>query len=386
MTERSTIRTRVPPRRDLPPTLPFGEGSRVTLPRIGFHFTFIDLFAGIGGFRIGLERLGGKCAFTSEWDRNSQKTYAAWFGDKPHGDINSIDPREIPDHDILAAGFPCQPFSIAGVSKKRSLGQPDGFRCERQGNLFFRICDIARIKRPPVLLLENVKNLRSHDKGKTWAIIEHTLANELGYKVHASILDAAHWVPQHRERVFIVCLDRSVFGDLATTFLFPELPTTGRPRLQSILEARPDPKYTLSDKLWQYLQNYAKKHQAKGNGFGFGIVDPKADPDQVTRTLSARYYKDGSEILIRQGGGRNPRRLTPLECARLMGFTDKVKSASDVVVADTQAYRQFGNSVAPPVVEAVGTEILRVIDRLRIGGTANGCAIKRPMTVRAARA
>ena len=161
----------------------FGEAPTPLQPAPRFHFRFIDLFAGIGGFRIGLERLGGQCVFTSEWDKNSQKTYEAWFGDKPHGDINEVNAAEIPDHDILAAGFPCQPFSIAGVSKKRSLGQPDGFRCERQGNLFFRICDIVKVKRPPVLLLENVKNLRSHDKGQTWKVIEHTLTNELGYHV-----------------------------------------------------------------------------------------------------------------------------------------------------------------------------------------------------------
>ncbi len=356
----------------------FAEPPTPLQPAPRFHFNFIDLFAGIGGFRIGLERLGGKCVFTSEWDKNSQKTYEAWFGDKPHGDINQVDPAEIPDHDILAAGFPCQPFSIAGVSKKRSLGQPDGFRCERQGNLFFRICDIVKVKRPPVLLLENVKNLRSHDKGQTWKVIEHTLSHELGYEVHAAIVDAAGWVPQHRERVFIACFDRNVFGEISSRFVFPGAPAAGRPRLKDILEASPEKRYTLTDHLWAYLQNYAKKHQAKGNGFGFGINDPRKDPDRVTRTLSARYYKDGSEILIHQGAGRNPRRLTPVECARLMGFTDKVASAKDIVVADTQAYRQFGNAVVPLVVEAVGGEVLRVIDRLRNAGSPGGCALKSP--------
>jgi DNA (cytosine-5)-methyltransferase 1 len=364
----------------------FGDAPTRLQPAPRFHFNFIDLFAGIGGFRIGLERLGGKCVFTSEWDKNSQKTYEAWFGDKPHGDINEIDPTEIPDHDILAAGFPCQPFSIAGVSKKRSLGQPDGFRCERQGNLFFRICDIVKVKRPPVLLLENVKNLRSHDKGQTWKVIEHTLSRELGYHVHAAIVDAAGWVPQHRERVFIACFDRAVFGDVANRFLFPSPPTAGRPRLRDILEPSPDKRYTLTDHLWKYLQGYAKKHQAKGNGFGFGLNDPKSEPDRVTRTLSARYYKDGSEILIHQGSGRNPRRLTPVECARLMGFTDKVASSTDIVVSDTQAYKQFGNAVVPLVVEAVGGEVLRVIDLLRVSASSSGCAVRGSRSPRTARA
>ncbi len=366
------------------PTI-FGDAIAPLPPAPRFHFNFIDLFAGIGGFRIGLERLGGKCVFTSEWDKNSQKTYEAWFGDKPHGDINEVNPAEIPDHDILAAGFPCQPFSIAGVSKKRSLGQPDGFRCERQGNLFFRICDIVKVKRPPVLLLENVKNLRSHDKGQTWKVIEHTLSRELGYQVHAATIDAAGWVPQHRERIFIACFDRSVFGEISGRFVFPAAPSHARPRLRDILEPLPDKRYTLSDHLWKYLQDYAKKHQAKGNGFGFGLNDPKSEPDRVTRTLSARYYKDGSEILIHQGGARNPRRLTPVECARLMGFTDKVSSSADIVVADTQAYRQFGNAVVPLVVEAVGGEVLRVIDRLRTSASPNGCAIRISKSLRAAR-
>ncbi len=342
-----------------------------------FHFRFIDLFAGIGGFRIGLERLGGECAFSCEWDRNSQTTYEAWFGDRPHGDINTVDISAIPDHDILAAGFPCQPFSIAGVSKKRALGQPDGFRCKRQGNLFFRICDIVKIKRPPVLLLENVKNLRSHDGGKTWTIIRHEIEEELGYDMHAAVIDAAGWVPQHRERVFIACFDKKVFSnELSATFRFPGWPASERPVLRDILEAKPDSRYTLTDHLWAYLQNYAKKHRENGNGFGFGLIDPKGDPNQVTRTLSARYYKDGSEILLYQGKNRNPRRLMPLECARLMGFSEKVKSAADIVVSDTQAYRQFGNAVVPLVVEAVASQVLRVVDRLRMQRTKNNCAIK----------
>jgi len=318
-------------------------------------FSFIDLFAGIGGFRLGLQRLGGSCVYSCERDSYCAKTYAAWFGDSPIGDINDVNPADIPDHDILAAGFPCQPFSIAGVSKKRSLGQADGFDCQKQGNLFFKICDIVKVRRPPVLILENVKNLKSHDKRRTWPVIEGTL-QELGYAVFHKIIDAADYVPQHRERIFIVCFDREMFGD-APPFQFPDKPLGDKPVFRSILEKNPSEKYTLTDHLWNYLQRYAEKHRAKGNGFGYGI----ADPCGVSRTLSARYYKDGSEILIAQGTKKNPRRLTIVEAARLMGFRDVVTSREDVPVSDTQAYKQFGNSVVPDVVEAVGRSVLQVM-------------------------
>lgn len=315
-------------------------------------FEFIDLFAGIGGLRIGLESIGGECVFSSEWDKFSQQTYEAWHGERPAGDINEIAPASIPNHDILAAGFPCQPFSIAGVSKKISLGRAHGFADVKQGNLFFALADVVRAKQPSVVLLENVKNLRSHDRGKTWQVIQETL-DELGYEVHAQIIDAAGWVPQHRERIFIVCFRREVFGDAfpeGVPFEFPRGP--GGHELESILEADVDPKYTLSNKLWQYLQNYALKHKAKGNGFGFGL--PALDG--VSRTLSARYHKDGSEILIRQGDGCNPRRLTPREAGRLMGFpVDEPRY--EIVVSDTQAYRQFGNAVVPKVASAVARQI-----------------------------
>lgn len=311
-------------------------------------FTFIDLFAGIGGIRLGLEAVGGRCVFSSEWDKWAQKTYHAWFGETPHGDIRSIEADDIPDHDILAAGFPCQPFSIAGVSKKNSLGRAHGFEDVKQGNLFFHIARIVDAKKPPVLLLENVKNLRSHDGGRTWSVIEATL-KELGYRVFSEIVDAAGWVPQHRERIFIVCFRRQVFGDILS-FDFPT-PPKERPKLADILEQKVDPKYTLTDHLWTYLQRYAAKHRQKGNGFGFGL----ADPEGVSRTLSARYFKDGSEILIPQKK-KNPRRLTPQECSRLMGFPD-----FPIAVSDTQAYKQFGNSVCVPVVEAIGREIVRVL-------------------------
>ena len=313
-------------------------------------FRFIDLFAGIGGFRIALENLGGKCVYTSEWDKYAQKTYRAWFGEIPDGDITKVNPKSIPDHEILAAGFPCQPFSIAGVSKKKSLGLAHGFKDKKQGNLFFYLAGIIKEKRPPVVLLENVKNLRSHDGGKTWKVIRDTL-EELGYIVFDKTIDAAHWVPQHRERIFIVCFDKKTFGN-TPDFSFPA-ESRKNPKLVDILEKDPDPKHTLTPKLWQYLQDYAKKHRERGNGFGYGMPDLNG----ISRTLSARYYKDGSEILITQGTGKRPRRLTPRECARLMGFPDKYK----IVVSDTQAYKQFGNALVPPIAEAVGKQALEVL-------------------------
>lgn len=324
-------------------------------------FDFIDLFAGIGGTRIGFERAGGRCVFTSEWDRFSQKTYRANFS-LDHdiaGDITKIDAEEIPDHDVLIAGFPCQPFSIAGVSKKQSLGRAHGFACDTQGTLFFDIARILNTKRPAAFMLENVKNLKSHDKGRTFEVIKRTLVEELGYHVHYKVIDAKRFVPQHRERVFIVGFREPTafsWDDLD----LPEL--SDGPKLESILHredgsekprgeytlganAKVNSKYTLSKQLWKYLREYAAKHQAKGNGFGYGLVTSQ----DVARTLSARYYKDGSEILVSRGPRSNPRRLTPVECARLMGFGDDFK----IPVSDTQAYKQFGNSVVVDVVEAV---------------------------------
>jgi DNA (cytosine-5)-methyltransferase 1 len=322
-------------------------------------FTFIDLFAGIGGFRSALQHLGGRCLFSSEWDKYSQKTYKAWYGETPHGDIREIAkmPSEIPDHDVLAAGFPCQPFSIAGVSKRQSLGMAHGFECATQGNLFFQLAAIVNAKRPPVLFLENVKNLQSHDQGRTWNVISETL-KDLNYWVFPQVIDAAGWVPQHRERVYLVCFDKKEFPQ-KPPFEFPSKPQGKKPRLQDILEPDPDPKYTLTEHLWNYLQRYAEGHRAKGNGFGFGLVDPES----VSRTLSARYYKDGSEILIPQGPNKPPRRLTPKECARLMGFDERYQN--HIVVSDTQAYKQFGNAVVPKVVEAVGRQIVRVLAQIR---------------------
>jgi DNA (cytosine-5)-methyltransferase 1 len=306
---------------------------------------FIDLFCGIGGFRIAFERAGGKCVFSSDYDKFSQQTYEANFGELPQGDINEIEVADIPSHDILCAGFPCQPFSIAGVSKKNSLGRLHGFDDAKQGNLFFSIADILDHHRPTAFVLENVKNLKGHDKGKTFAIIKDTLESFLGYTIYTKVIDAKTLVPQHRERIFIVGFREK------RDFEFPIFPEQG-PLLGTILESRPDAKYTLTDHLWNYLQNYAAKHKAAGNGFGFGLVSKQ----DTTRTLSARYHKDGSEILIAQTG-KNPRRLTPRECARLMGYPDDYK----LVCSDTQAYRQFGNSVVVPVVARIAESVVAAL-------------------------
>lgn len=327
------------------------------------YFRFIDLFAGIGGLRMGFEETGGQCVFTSEWNKYARETYAANFDmDEDHpfaGDIQQVDATQIPSHELLLAGFPCQPFSIAGVSKKNALGRAHGFEDETQGTLFFDIKRILAHHRPAAFLLENVKNLRSHDKGNTFRVIRHTLEEELGYTISSRIINAKSFVPQNRERIFIAGFLHNVDFDFEKLHV-PDI--KDGPKLRSILHPEdgtetPEPpyttmpngevngKYTLSPKLWTYLQNYAAKHKAKGNGFGFGLVGP----EDTTRTLSARYYKDGSEILIRQSG-RRPRRLTPRECARLMGFDQKGQPPFKIPVSDTQAYKQFGNAVAVPLV------------------------------------
>ena len=327
-------------------------------------FRFIDLFAGIGGLRRAFEPLGGRCVFTSEWNRYAQITYRANY-DCDHeivGDITQIPVDSIPAHDILLAGFPCQPFSIAGVSKKNALGQPHGFRCEAQGTLFFDVARIIDAHRPGAFLLENVKNLLRHDKGRTFDVIYRTLAEELGYQIHWKLLDSRSWVPQHRERIFIVGF-REPNGFTFDDFYLPD--PTGEPRLSTILhpengtepsespyttglQAKVSSKYFLSRHMWKYLRNYAAKHRAAGNGFGYGLVGP----DDVSRTLSARYYKDGSEILVNRGR-RNPRRLTPRECSRLMGFDEKDGKRFTIPVSDAQAYRQFGNAVVVQCARAV---------------------------------
>jgi DNA (cytosine-5)-methyltransferase 1 len=336
-------------------------------------FTFVDLFAGIGGFRIAFQHLGGKCVFSSEWNKFAQKTYEANFGEVPFGDITKIHVDNIPDHDVLCGGFPCQPFSIAGVSKKNSLGREHGFKDETQGTLFFDIIRILESKRPKAFLLENVKNLISHDKGKTFKVISESL-RELGYSLHTSVLDGKYFVPQHRERILLVGFDKSIFKG-EEKFEFPQMPKTTY-SIKNILESKSESKYTLSDKLWNYLQTYAQKHKEKGNGFGFGLVDL----DGITRTLSARYYKDGSEILIPQEG-KNPRRLTPRECARLQGYPDNFI----IPVSDNQAYRQFGNSVVMPLIQAVGEQLIQVIgEQLITTNQVNGKYLKQGNTSRAA--
>ncbi len=316
-------------------------------------FTFIDLFAGIGGFRLAMQAQGGQCVFSSEWNVYAQKTYFTNFGDMPFGDITKeITKSYIPEHfDILCAGFPCQPFSIAGVSKKKSLGRETGFKDKTQGTLFFDVADIISRHRPKAFYLENVKNLTSHDKGNTFKVIRETL-EELNYSLHYKVMDGQTYVPQHRERIMIVGFDKERYHG-EEKFEFPEQHDATR-CVRDILDPNIDPKYTLSDKLWLYLQNYAEKHRAKGNGFGYGLVDLNG----ITRTLSARYYKDGSEILIPQGEGKNPRRLSPRECARLMGYPDEYKINC---VSDVQAYRQCGNSVVVPLITAVSEQILKTL-------------------------
>src|ERR1700754_87872 len=327
-------------------------------------FTFIDLFAGVGGLRRGFESIGGKCVFTSEWNLYAQLTYKANYNCDHEilGDITEIPAAEIPPHDVLLAGFPCQPFSIAGVSKKNALGRAHGFRCESQGTLFFDVARVIQHHRPRTFLLENVKNLVNHDKGKTFRVIHDTLKNDLGYQLHWKVIDAKSFVPQHRERIFLVGFrDQNpfTFDDLVLPSAFdgPKLgqvlhPEDGTEEPEGHYtkghKARVSEKYTLTNHLWRYLRDYAEKHRQAGNGFGFGLFGPK----DVARTLSARYYKDGSEILIKQRG-RNPRRLTPRECARLMGFDEQGKSEFRIPVSDTQAYKQFGNSVVVPVVKVV---------------------------------
>ena len=309
-------------------------------------FTFIDLFAGIGGIRLAYEAAGGKCVYSNEWDKYCQMTYFANFGEQPEGDITKVNENDIPDHDILVAGFPCQPFSIAGISKKKSLGRATGFEDKTQGTLFFDVCRIIKAKRPKAFMLENVKNLRTHDKGRTFQIIQESL-DELDYEIRYEVLDGQNYVPQHRERIIIVGFDRKRYGE-SIDFEFKLTPVEPKPELKDILEKKADDRYTLSDKLWQYLQDYADKHKAAGNGFGYGL----ADIHGVSRTLSARYYKDGSEILISQRG-KNPRRLTPRECARLQGYPETFV----IPVSDTQAYKQFGNSVVVPLV----TDVARLV-------------------------
>lgn len=327
--------------------------TKDTAPKLKSQYTFIDLFAGIGGMHIAYETAGAHCVYANEWNKYSQQTYYANFGIQPDDDITKVVAESIPDHDILVAGFPCQPFSIAGVSKKQSLGRATGFEDKTQGTLFFDICRILKAKRPKAFMLENVKNLCSHDKGRTFTVIQESL-RELNYKVFFQILDGKAYVPQHRERIVIVGFDMERYGE-DIEFEFALKQNEAQPVVRDILEENVNDKYTLSDKLWIYLQNYAAKHKEAGNGFGYGI----APLDGVTRTISARYYKDGSEILIAQEG-KNPRRLTPRECARLQGFPDSFK----IPVSDTQAYKQFGNSVVVPLMAEVAKLVVGKLEEM----------------------
>jgi len=356
--------TRAPAYLDAALTQIFGTPSHVPTKPDSKTPTFVDLFAGIGGIRLGMESAGAECIFTSEWDKFAVKTYSDNHRSDHEilGDINSISPADVPDHDILTAGFPCQPFSLAGVSKKNSLGRSHGFLDETQGTLFFNVASIIAEKRPRAVLLENVKNLISHDKGKTFEVIKRTMTEELGYTLHYKVIDAKRYVPQHRERVIMAAFREGENFDWDAL-----IPDSAQRTMDSVLHREDGSevgdefidsesgkvlsKYTLSDGLWSYLQAYAAKHRAAGNGFGFGLVNR----DSVSRTLSARYYKDGSEILVSQGPDSNPRRLTPRECARLMGFADDFR----ISVSDTQAYKQFGNSVAVPVIAAAAKELVK---------------------------
>ena len=324
--------------------VPFGR------PRVA-KFTFIDLFAGIGGFRLALQAVGGRSVFSSEWDEKAKETYFSNFGEVPYGDIRAFTADTIPDrdlarlipnHDVLAAGFPCQPFSLAGVSARNSLGQDHGFSCEIQGTLFFDLMRIAKVKRPRVLLLENVKNLRSHDAGRTFDKIRRTIEEDLGYSFNSAVLDSASLVPQRRRRCYMVC-----FRD-GSSFDFPDL--SGEPlALASALEVNVDDSYTLSDRMWQGHVNRTKRNRDRGVGFSANT----ADLSRPSNTLVARYYKDGKECLVPQEG-KNPRMLTPRECANLQGFPKTFK----VHPTRSHAYRQFGNSVAVPVIDRIARAIV----------------------------
>jgi len=336
-------------------------GGRIPFPPPAAPaFRFIDLFAGIGGFRLALQSLGGKCVFSSEWDKGAQKTYYRNYGEFPFGDIKQFTAesvsddqldRLIPDHDILAAGFPCQPFSHAGVSARTSLGQHHGFACETQGTLFFDIVRIAKVKRPRVLLLENVRNLKGHNGGQTFETIRRTIERPveeggLGYSFSHEVVDSCTLVPQRRKRCYMVC-----FRDPEIKFAFPDF--SGKPlALKSILEPTPSGKFTISDTLWQGHQSRTARNLERGTGF----TAFTANLELPSNTLVARYGKDGKECLIPQEG-KNPRKLTPRECARLQGFPEAFIHPE----ARTPAYKQFGNSVTVPVVRKIAEKILQTL-------------------------
>lgn len=314
-----------------------------------WDFTFIDLFAGIGGFRQAFQSAGGKCIFSSEWNPHAQKTYAANYGEVPYGDIRLIPKEQIPAHDVLCAGFPCQPFSLAGVSKNNSLGRKHGFEDETRGTLFFEIKEILRLKRPKAFMLENVKNLLSHDKGRTFEVIRRSLVDELGYVIKFKVVNGGAWVPQHRERIYILGFDPEQLDINEKEIEVPEKPSTGYkyPRLSSIIKPELSG-YTLGAGTWAALERHKAYHEQKGNGFGYGLLTLPLAPDAVTRTISARYHKDGAEILIEQKGDR-PRKLSVEEAMQLQGYDPR---KFIFPVSATQAYMQIGNSVVVPAVEA----------------------------------
>jgi DNA (cytosine-5)-methyltransferase 1 len=303
-------------------------------------FRFIDLFAGVGGFRIAMQSVEGECVFSSEWDKGAQQTYSLNFGELPWGDIRTIPATCIPDHDVLCAGFPCQPFSLAGVSARTAVNRPNGFHCQTQGTLFFEVMRIVREKRPSILFLENVKNLVSHDHGRTFKIIRENIEAE-GYSFNFRVIDASSRVPQKRLRCYMVCV-RGGGG-----FDFPDISGPEIP-LRAALGEDVSDQYTLSDRMWAGHQTRTERNLGRGAGF----TAFSADLDKPAHTLVARYYKDGKECLVPQEG-KNPRMLTPRECARLQGFPERFQLPQSKAVA----YKQMGNSVAVPVISEIAQAI-----------------------------
>lgn len=340
------------------PMLPLSWTDFPYPPPESWKFTFVDLFAGIGGFRQAFQDAGGKCVFSCEWDKFAKQTYQKNYGETPYGDIRKIPKKSIPDHDVLCAGFPCQPFSLAGVSKKISLGQKHGFEDEIQGTLFFEIKEILRIKRPKAFMLENVKNLLSHDKGKTFEIIRYTLEDILGYIVKWKVVDGGNWVPQHRERIFIIGYDPTQIDINKNEIRIPDKPDQKYkyPKLSTVIKKKLDG-YTIGPGTWDTLERHKAHHAAKGNGFGYGLHKLNIADDAVTRTISARYHKDGAEILIEQENER-PRRLSVEEAMQLQGFNPE---KFVFPVSKTQAYKQIGNSVVIPAVRSSAMEMIKII-------------------------
>lgn len=327
-----------------------------------YDFKFIDLFAGIGGFRLAFQKNGGKCVFSSEWNEFAQKTYEANYGEVPYGDIHAIDKQAIPFFDVLCAGFPCQPFSLAGVSKKNSLGRAHGFADQAQGTLFFEIAELLKLKRPPAFMLENVKNLEAHDGGKTFEVIRRTLENELGYIVNWKIVDGSKWVPQHRERIFIVGYNPDLINITKEEIIIPSEPEPGfkRKELKSIIRSDVTD-CTLGPGTWASLERHKKHHEEAGHGFGYGLHTLPIKDGEITRTISARYSKDGAEILIEQPGNR-PRHLTVGEAMQLQGY-DPEKFVFPV--SNSQAFKQIGNSVVWPAISSCAAQIAIVLKERR---------------------